>query len=40
MKITIVFGAFLPVPPIMTGAIEKSWFALAQGFLSRNIKPR
>lgn len=36
MKITIVLGAFLPVPPVMGGAIEKSWFALAQGFVSRN----
>jgi glycosyltransferase involved in cell wall biosynthesis len=36
MKITIVLGAFLPVPPIMGGAIEKSWFALAQEFVSRS----
>src|SRR5437764_3029827 len=36
MKITIVLGAFLPVPPVMGGAIEKSWFALAQEFVSRN----
>jgi glycosyltransferase involved in cell wall biosynthesis len=36
MKITIVLGAFLPVPPVMGGAIEKSWFALAQEFISRN----
>src|ERR1043166_9204720 len=28
MKITIVTGAFLPVPPIMGGAVEKAWFAL------------
>lgn len=32
MKITIVLGAFLPVPPIMGGAVEKVWFALAQEF--------
>ena len=32
MKITIVLGAFLPVPPIMGGAVEKAWFALAQEF--------
>jgi glycosyltransferase involved in cell wall biosynthesis len=32
MKITIVTGAFLPVPPIMGGAIEKAWFGLAQEF--------
>jgi glycosyltransferase involved in cell wall biosynthesis len=36
MKITIALGAFLPVPPVMGGAIEKSWFALAQEFVSRN----
>ena len=36
MKITIVLGAFLPVPPVIGGAIEKSWFALAQEFVSRN----
>jgi len=36
MKITIVLGAFLPVPPVMGGAIEKSWLALAQEFVSRN----
>jgi glycosyltransferase involved in cell wall biosynthesis len=36
MKITIVLGAFLPVPPVMGGAIEKSWFALAQEFVSRS----
>jgi len=36
MKITIVLGAFLPVPPIMGGAVEKSWFALAQEFVCRN----
>ncbi|HKP03067.1 MAG TPA: glycosyltransferase family 4 protein [Chthoniobacterales bacterium] len=35
MKITIVMGAFLPVPPIMGGAVEKAWFALAQEFASR-----
>jgi len=36
MKITIVTGAFLPVPPIMGGAIEKAWFALAQEFTRRD----
>jgi glycosyltransferase involved in cell wall biosynthesis len=35
MKITIVLGAFLPVPPVMGGAIEKVWFALAQEFARR-----
>ncbi len=32
MKITIVLGAFFPVPPIMGGAVEKVWFALGQEF--------
>jgi hypothetical protein len=35
MKTTIVLGAFLPVPPIMGGAVEKVWFALAQEFARR-----
>ncbi|MDQ2919191.1 MAG: hypothetical protein M3R10_04855, partial [Verrucomicrobiota bacterium] len=35
MKITIVLGAFLPVPPIMGGAVEKAWFALGQEFARR-----
>ena len=35
MKITIVLGAFLPVPPIMGGAVEKAWFGLAQEFARR-----
>jgi glycosyltransferase involved in cell wall biosynthesis len=35
MKITIVLGAFLPVPPIMGGAVEKVWFALGQEFARR-----
>lgn len=32
MKITIVLGAFFPVPPTMGGAVEKVWFALARQF--------
>lgn len=32
MKITIVLGAFFPVPPSMGGAVEKQWFALAKEF--------
>lgn len=32
MKITIVQGAFLPVPPIQGGAVEKRWFLLGQEF--------
>ena len=35
MNITIVLGAFLPVPPIMGGAVEKAWFMLAQEFATR-----
>ncbi len=34
MKITILQGAFLPVPPLMGGAVEKVWHALAQHFAS------
>lgn len=32
MKITIVQGAFLPVPPVIGGAVEKIWFALGKEF--------
>src|SRR4051794_5864143 len=35
MRITIVVGAFLPVPTIMGGAVEKVWLALAQEFAKR-----
>jgi glycosyltransferase involved in cell wall biosynthesis len=35
MKITIVQGAFLPVPPMLGGAMEKVWFALGQEFARR-----
>lgn len=35
MKITIAMGAFFPVPPIMGGAVEKVWFALAREFVKR-----
>ncbi len=33
MKITIVQGAFLPVPPEMGGAVEKLWFAIGKEFV-------
>jgi glycosyltransferase involved in cell wall biosynthesis len=33
MKITIVLGAFFPVPPVMGGAVEKVWLALAREFV-------
>ena len=32
MKITIVQGAFLPVPTKRGGAVEKVWFGLGQEF--------
>lgn len=35
MKITIVQGAFLPVPPLLGGAVEKMWFLLGQEFANR-----
>jgi glycosyltransferase involved in cell wall biosynthesis len=38
VKITIVLGAFFPVPPIMGGAVEKVWFALAQEFVRRGCE--
>ena len=35
MRITIVFGAFFPVPPIMGGAIEKVGLSMASEFVRR-----
>src|SRR5712692_1414926 len=35
MKITIVLGAFFPVPPVMGGGVEKVWFALTPEFARR-----
>src|SRR4051794_11725604 len=35
MKITIVQGAFFPVPPIRGGAVEKIWYQLGREFASR-----
>jgi glycosyltransferase involved in cell wall biosynthesis len=35
MKITIVLGAFFPVPPAMGGGVEKVWFTLAPEFVRR-----
>ena len=35
MKITILQGAFLPVPPLRGGAVEKMWFRLGQEFAAR-----
>lgn len=32
MRITILQGAFLPVPPLRGGAVEKAWWALARAF--------
>lgn len=36
MKIPIMTGAFFPVPPILGGAVEKAWFALAREFVRRS----
>ncbi|WP_218081016.1 glycosyltransferase family 4 protein [Anthocerotibacter panamensis] len=35
MRITIVQGAFLPIPPLMGGAVEKVWFGLGKEFARR-----
>lgn len=35
MKITIVLGAFFPVPPTMGGGVEKVWFTLAPEIAKR-----
>ncbi|MCF7688814.1 MAG: glycosyltransferase family 4 protein [Cephaloticoccus sp.] len=35
MKITIVMGFFLPMPPVAGGAVEKSWHRLAREFVQR-----
>ena len=35
MKITIVNGFFLPVPPLSGGATEKSWYQLARKFAAK-----
>jgi len=35
VKIVILQGAFLPVPPLMGGAVEKMWFILGQKFSTR-----
>lgn len=35
MRITIVTGAFLPVPPLMGGAVEKFWDAAGREFARR-----
>ena len=32
MRITIIQGAFLPIPPLKGGAVEKAWFALGREF--------
>jgi glycosyltransferase involved in cell wall biosynthesis len=35
MKITVVQGAFLPVPPLLGGAVEKMWHVLTREFARR-----
>ena len=35
MKIVVVQGAFLPVPPVEGGAVEKMWYLLAKEFVKQ-----
>ena len=35
MRITVLLGAFFPVPPLRGGAVEKIWFALGQELARR-----
>src|SRR4051794_31510696 len=35
MRISIVSGFFLPIPPVSGGATEKSWYHLARQFAAR-----
>lgn len=35
MKITIIQGAFFPVPPLLGGAVEKMWFRLGKEFAAQ-----
>jgi len=35
MKIVILQGAFLPIPPLSGGAVEKRWFIIGQKFFAR-----
>jgi len=36
LRITIVQGAFLPVPPLLGGAVEKLWFQIGLSFANFN----
>ena len=38
MRITILQGAFLPVPPLRGGAIEKAWSRLGRAFAEQGCK--
>lgn len=38
MRITILQGAFLPVPPLRGGAVEKLWFELGKQFSQKGHK--
>jgi glycosyltransferase involved in cell wall biosynthesis len=38
MKISILQGAFFPVPPIMGGAVEKIWSAMGKQFAARGCE--
>ena len=35
MKIVIIQGAFLPIPPVLGGAVEKMWFILGKEFVKK-----
>lgn len=38
MKITIIQGAFFPIPPILGGAVEKMWYGLSKEFVKQGHK--
>lgn len=35
MNITILQGAFFPIPPVLGGAVEKRWYALSKEFVRK-----
>jgi hypothetical protein len=38
LRIAIIQGAFLPVPPLLGGAVEKMWFFLGKEFARQGHK--
>ena len=38
MRITILQGAFFPIPPILGGAVEKMWYSLGKAFAAKGHK--